>query len=278
MPTWNWAKLTWPQPELSIGKELEALDRSHRCWETIGPVLDLAQKSIFPAVKALLEERQDYLTEREPIKSPVTFEMYMTGRRKEEANPTLLFCCSRVQPRKRAKEVVKTSQILRDHPALHIAHSKRSPQARTPIRVFVGPMKGIKVGGVEAFGEVYCISPVNRTCGVPVFMRRKDGSFRKSTIGGIVQFNDQYYGLTVAHPFIDDGLESAEESEDDFSDLDCSFDSGDDLSAPHDRESAARFEQPERHPGHGSRESMSFRTATLSQALQHIDGKTCFRI
>jgi hypothetical protein len=137
-------------------------------------------------------------------------------------------------------------------------------------------MKGIEAGGVEAFGEVYCISPVNRTCGVPVFMRRKDGSFRKATIGGIVQFNDKYYGLTVAHTFVDDELESAEESEDDFSDLDCSFDSGDDLSAPDERESAARFEQPERHTDHSPREFLSFRTATLSQALQHIDGKSCF--
>ena len=267
VPTWTWAKPAWPQPELSIGMELQALDRSHRCWETIGPVLDLAQERILPAVKALLEERQGYLTEREPIKRPVTFEMYMIGRRREEANPTLLFCCSREQPRRRAKEVVKASQILRDHPALRIVHSNRSPQARTPIHVYVGPMKGIETGGENSFGEVYCVSPVDRTCGVPVFMRRKDGSCRKATIGGIVQFDDKYFGLTVAHAFTDDGLETTKESEDEISDMDCSFDSDDDLSAPDERQSAAR-EQLQRPPRHGSRELSTFPNRNIVPILR----------
>ena len=276
MPTWTWMKPSWPQPELSIGRELEALDQSHRCWETIGPALDLALEIIFPAVKALLEEQQDYLTERERIKSPVTFEMYMSGRRKEEANPTLLFCCKREQPRKRAKEVVKGSQILRDHPALRLAHSKRSPQARTSIRIYVGLMRGVETGDADSFGEVYCIAPVDRTCGVPVFVRRKDGSFRKATIGGIVQFDEKYYGLTVAHTFADNGIHSGEETEQAFSDMECSIDSDDNLSAPNEQLPAARFEEPRRPPRRNPREFSSFRTAAPSKALLKIDGKSCF--
>ena len=279
VPTWTWAKPTWPNPELSIGRELEALDASHKCWETVGPVLEL-ENSIWDEVKRLLDLRWDYLIEGERIVDPLLFRMYMIGRRKEEANPTLLFSCSRLQPRKRAKEVVKQSRILQDHPAIRLAHSKRPPQALRPFRLLVGPMKGVQRGEVETFGEVYCISPVDRTCGVPVFMRRKDGSFRKATIGGIVQLDDTYYGLTVAHTFVDDGFQSIEESDDDFSDMECSFDSDDDLSRSSEDGRASRIEEPQRHPGHDqgyrtSREFSSFRTATLSKALQHIDGRSC---
>ena len=205
----------------------------------------------------------------------------MTGRRKEEANPTLLFSCSRVQPRRRAKEVVKQSKVLQDHPAIRLAHSKRPPQALRPFRLLVGPMKRVERGGVETFGEVYCISPVDRTCGVPVLISRKDGSFRKATIGGIVQLDDKYYGLTVAHTFVDDGFQSTGESDDDFSDMECSFDSDDDLSGPNEDGRASRIEEYQRYSGRdqgyrSSREFSSFRTATLSKALQHIDGRPIF--
>lgn len=278
MPTWTWTKPSWPQPELSIGRELEALDSAHRCWDIKGPVLELATR-IYAAVQKELDLRADYLVQRERIRKPVLFRMYMTGRRQEEANPTLLFSCSREQPRKRAKEVVKESGILRDHPTVRLAHRKRLPQAPTPFRILVGPMNKIATGGSELFGEVYCISPVDRTCGVPVFMRRRDGSFRKATIGGIVQLGGTYYGLTVAHTFVDDGSESGADSDDDSSDMECSFDSEDEISSEEPREPAARFEggrHPRRESGsHGPREFSSFRTATLSRALQHIDGELC---
>jgi hypothetical protein len=273
-PTWTWTKPSWPQPELSIGRELEALDRSHRCWDIKGPVLELATK-ICGAVQRELDLRAEYLVERERIRKPVLFRMYMTGRRKEEANPTLLFSCSREQPRKRAKEVVKESGILREHPAVRLAHSKRLPQAPTPFRILVGPMNKIATEGGGLFGEVYCISPVDRTCGVPVFVRRKDGSFRKATIGGIVQLGDTYYGLTVAHTFVDDGFESAEDSDDDSCDMECSFDSDDDNSSEDPRERVAGHPTYE-SGSHGSREFISFRTATLSKALQYIDRKITF--
>jgi hypothetical protein len=276
VPTWTWTKPSWPQPELSIGRELEALDSSRRCWDIKGPVLDLATK-IYSLVQKELDLRSDYLVERERIRKPVLFRMYMIGRRQEDANPTLLFSCSREQPRKRAKEVVRDSGILREHPAIRLVHSKRLPQTPMPFRILVGSMEKIQAEGGGLFGEVYCITPVDRTCGVPVFTRRKDGSFRKATIGGIVQLGDIYYGLTVAHTFIDDDLENTEESDDDSLGMDCSFDSDDDFSA--EEQLATRIEgrhEPRRESGfHGSREVSSFRTATLSQALQHIDGRVC---
>ena len=274
VPTWTWTKPAWPQPELSCGRELEALDGSHRCWEVTGPVSGLA-KTIYGEVKNLLDLRSDYLIERERIIEPVLFSMYMTGRRKEEANPTLLFSCTRIQPRKRAKEVVKESGILKDHPAIRLAHSKRPPQALRPFRILVGSSKDINQGGT--FGEVYCISPVDRTCGVPVVMRRKDRSFRNATIGGIVQLDNTYYGLTVAHAFDDDTGEGASDSDEGFSDLDCSFDSEGDFSEPEVPENPNQSARPERHHNRGRRtreeqEISSFGTQSLSRALQHIDG------
>jgi hypothetical protein len=276
VPVWGRAKPKWPQPELSIGTELEAPDRSHRCWDIKGPVLELAT-SMYREVKRELDLRSDYLTAGEPIICHVVFGMYMIGRRKEEANPTLLFSCSREQPRKRAKEVVKESGILRDHPAVRLAHSKRLPQSRMPFRILVGHMKGVSAGAIDAFGEVYCISPVDRTCGVPVFMRRKDGSFRKATIGGIVQLGDTYYGLTVAHSFVDDGFEINDASDDGSSDMECSFDSDDDDSVPDELGWASRAEEPPRHRERGSgyrgsRDFSLFRTASLSKALNVMDG------
>ena len=267
-------KPSWPEPELSIGRELEALDSSHRCWDIKGPVLDLATR-IYGAVQEELDLRSAYLVERERVHKPVLFQMYMTGRRSQDANPTLLFSCSREQPRRRAKEVVKDSGILREHPAVRLAHSKRLPQAPTPFRILVGSMKRIQTEGGGLFGDVYCISPVDRTCGVPVFTRRKDGSFRKATIGGIVQFGDTYYGLTVAHTFVHDESKFAEDGDDESSDMECSFDSDDDFSTKERREQADRRYYSSESGSQRSKDFSSFRTATLSQDLQHIDGMFC---
>ena len=232
--TWNWTKASWPNAELSAGGELSSFDRSHRCWETVGPALDLANR-ISREVRKLLDERYAYLNDGEPIDSYVSFGLYMIGRRKEKSNPTLLFICPRPSPRKRAKELVKESNILQGYPpGIRLAEGIRTPYrilnrsspTLSPFRLLVGGDQRYSSTGKEPEPRnIYCISPVDRTCGVPIFTKKSDGLFRKATIGGIVLLGDTYYALTVAHVFVDDDLVYGEDSEEEISDIGGEFDS-----------------------------------------------------
>jgi hypothetical protein len=122
---------------------------------------------------------------------------------------------------------VKESRILEEHPAIRLADSKRPPQALRPFRVLVGetrPFGSIETRPDQFLERIYFISPAERACGVPVLTRRKDGVFRKTTIGGTVIVGDIHYGITVAHAFLESDSKNSEDLEEESSDIECEFD------------------------------------------------------
>jgi len=225
-PSWSRRTTKWPDSERSSGRELEPLDKSHKCWEIIGPVLDLSTR-ILSQVRELLNERHACLTEAEPIIAPVVFGLYMTGRRKEQSSPVLLFSCIRPLPRRRAKELVKESRILANYPAIRLADSKRPPQALELLKI-LGGETGSWANNTERHENgvqyIYCLPMDTRASGFPVLTKNKSGGFRKTTIGGIVVLSGKYYGLTAAHPFFESRFEGDREAESDPSDMECEFD------------------------------------------------------
>lgn len=71
---------------------------------------------------------------------------------------------------------------------------------------------------------VYCNLPLNGVHGIPIMIKDdKIAKFRKSTIGGFIYVGDQFFGLSVAHAFLEN-LQDTEDTEDiEIDDIEFSF-------------------------------------------------------
>jgi hypothetical protein len=201
-------KAEWPDPELSLGRQCRSLGRN-KCWEVTGPaqaVLDC----IFPKVKCLLESRNEYLNEKEPIPVAIIFGLYMIGRSEKKSNPTLLFTCEKKAPRQKALNMVMESGLLSPYPGVLLAESARSPLACQPA-VSLASCGDMLHGSKRVFDIYLETSPHhwNNLSGILVNIQsRHEGprASRSATIGGLVYSEDgnltrTYYGITVAHAF-----------------------------------------------------------------------------
>ena len=204
-------KATWPEPQLSIGTKCNRMGQNE-CWEAIGPARTLFTE-IAKSVGKLLDERMDELEVGEPVAVDIlTFGMYMIGKTPNTAQATLLFTCQRQKPRRRAIKFIKESSILKGKPKIALAESSVVPNATNNnyLRLLAGD-RGSKelreVGGSRLWNRVAAESlesshlvwtPPIRIFAVPVICA---STGRKATVGGILQVNGKYYGITVAHVF-----------------------------------------------------------------------------
>jgi len=208
LPLKTSAKAEWPDPELSLGRSCRDLGRN-KCWEVAGPaqaVLDC----IFPKVKSLLESRNEYLNEKEPIPVAIIFGLYMIGRSAKKSNPTLLFTCEKKAPRRKALSIIMESGLLSPFPGVLLAESARSPLSTQPA-VSLALDQQVLHDSANLFDICLAFSdcPLNGSRGMLINIRdrqeeRETG--RSATIGGLVYTENEerkrtYYGITVAHVF-----------------------------------------------------------------------------
>jgi hypothetical protein len=222
LPLKSSSKAEWPDPKLSIGRECCSLGRN-RCWEVAGPAQTMSD-CLFPKIKGLLESRNEYLNEKEPIPVAIILGFYMIGRVEQKSNPTLLVTCVKKVPRRKALNIIMESGVLSLYPGVLLAESARSPLS-------LRPAVSLAMDDLEGDFGIY-LAPLNYSSnhlnGMRVYIQNKrDGSAasRSATIGGLVyseneQLERKYYGITVAHVFVpsspDDQLQPAsEDSEED---------------------------------------------------------------
>jgi hypothetical protein len=200
----------WPDPQASIGDSLCKIG-SKRCWEAVGPAYKVSF-NILREIGSYLPPRHEYLNKGESVPCPIVFGIYMIGRNKKRARPTIVFSCDSKAPRQRAMELVRESKILDSHPGIELAESSTPPILSRPPVPLMGRSLDTR-GSVDTERAtrseklVYCTLPLNRVYGIPIFIRDVDGGMRstsrKATIGGIVRLGDELFGLTVAHAFLD---------------------------------------------------------------------------
>jgi hypothetical protein len=201
----------WPDSHLSIGARCYPLGRN-QCWEVIGPARDIS-RAIFDATRILLNSRSDYVNEGEREQCMVIFGLYMIGKNKEKACPTLLFSCERKGPRQRAIKLAKGEDLLKAFPSVKLAESSRPPQSLEAPMLLWGDAKDnendpiaswmeFSYTGILDSPEIYYL-PSNSSCGALLARRYDPGSsaIRMATLGGIVCLRDEYFGLTAAHVF-----------------------------------------------------------------------------
>lgn len=192
----------WPEPEQSTGTQCRRMG-GNECWQAIGPAEQM-NKELSKDIRKLLEERNEDIREGEPVDFYFTFRLYMTGRRRSCARPTIMVCCERPIPRRRARELIKESGILDNYPGVILGESSYAPD-------FDGPIELLALGDLDidaypsAIGTlttVFC-RPFEDLCGLEIFIKGNGGSapLRRATIGGILRSKGRYYALTVAHVF-----------------------------------------------------------------------------
>jgi hypothetical protein len=119
-------KNPWPDPERSIGVSWCSLGKNW-CWEAIGPAQEIAGK-ILCKIKDILESQHEYLNEGVCIRRVLLFGLYMVGRTKAQARPTIVFSCENKIQRQRAMKAVRESAILDGHPGVYLGESSRPPR------------------------------------------------------------------------------------------------------------------------------------------------------
>jgi hypothetical protein len=115
-------------PDDSTGKPVGLLGGRDQCFEAAGPVkIDWE--------KVLHELKNVLVTYSPPVPGLLTFELYMIGRSKETAAPTIMFFHHQSGPRKEAVDAVRKSGLLKRYPGFRVGHVKRISNSKVPLRI-----------------------------------------------------------------------------------------------------------------------------------------------
>jgi hypothetical protein len=184
----------WTEPELSIGARCGSMDilGRYKCWHVRDKSpAHLVWEAVSKPIIDLLEDQHEHLNARG---CHLRVDMFMIGRKEASSSPTVLFSCESKSPRQKAMEIVRKKGILTAYPEVLLAESSRVPQ---PLAL------GNELGPPFYESAVY-VNGTIRNCGTSILVSAIDGGpSRKATMGGIVCIDDEYYGLTTAHPFLE---------------------------------------------------------------------------
>ena len=201
----------WPEPEVSIGTWYRRMGRLE-CWEAIGHAREVFI-TLSDEIKDLLGKRSEYLSKGEPIPPSITFGIYMIGRKKESATPTIIFSCKEAGPRKRAREIILESGYPDDYPGVKLGDTTYPPELdQVPTLLATDDMIIDTTNSDEAYKSVWC-NPSEDIFGRRIFVRgsnNSNASQRKATAGGIFVSQGRYFYHTVGHVFAE-AVEHGEE-------------------------------------------------------------------
>lgn len=102
-----------PDPKASLGEKVATLTKktgSSSVWYALGQATERYNTDIRHDLERCLDHVKD------PEGSPLFIKLYMTGRKEEEASPTIAICCASRETRKKAEASVRQSGILDRHP------------------------------------------------------------------------------------------------------------------------------------------------------------------
>lgn len=117
----------WPNPEQSVGDFIgskKGIIGTNNCWRLKAPVEDQF-RSILDKVKQQLQEAGC----RMPSAAPLGYDTFMIGTTPAKTKPYIMFHCRKKEPREKAMSVIKSSQLLKEHPRLEVGHWRFPPDA-----------------------------------------------------------------------------------------------------------------------------------------------------
>lgn len=182
-------KCIWQNPEQSIGRELCSIKSGeYTCWEACGRariVWDEVRQDLFKHLNDDIAR---------PILAPVgiIIELYMIGKSKQTARPTIWIACAdkatRKNIRKNIEKLMRRDGFLERNPGFKVADAPRCPDRQ----------EIVKTGGSD--------KSLSHFIGQQLYVEAGDGKRRLATGGPVVWIQGNPYQLTVAH-FLKDDLD-----------------------------------------------------------------------
>jgi hypothetical protein len=187
----------WPDSKQSVGKLLQTKGQK-KCWEAVGPA-----RAAFLTLGPEITDYLDNTTETRPGSETVTFSIYMIGRNKSRAAPTLLFCSEDYRSRKIVHDAVKQSGLMERYPGIKTGNAPRAPEIEShgplqPLALDTMPLRNAQTSGPSDMCTVIHVS--NNKIFAPHHLGKQSRA-HIATLGGIARCNDKTFLLTAGHPF-----------------------------------------------------------------------------
>lgn len=194
---WKPAPEPYPNVCACIGTEIGFFHERY-WWHAAGP----ARQQFSLVEPEIVEQLNSVFTER--YSSIVLFHLYMIGRSREVATPTIMFFCEEKEPRKMAKKTVDEGGLLAKLPAFRTGHLAKQPRLGKLIQPATGGEEAQSSSEPGLASEVYFDSshPV-KAVGMPIFVKQADNVLRRATANAVVD-GETYVYLTASHVFFDD--------------------------------------------------------------------------
>jgi hypothetical protein len=175
----------YPDPRASIGSPVSGVEG--RWWAT-GPALKQFKEEIAPAIRKLLESSC-----KRPISNELWWRLYMIGRTKDTAAPTIVFLCNEEKPRKKARKLILKEGILKNYPGFRTEHMAES---------LVRPASGGDASPPSVMAsKVYFDSSIHpRALGMPIVVKYDDGTLQRATANALYD-GQKFYYASVMHVF-----------------------------------------------------------------------------
>lgn len=191
-------KPVWPNPESSLGDEYRSIGRP-KCWQAIGPALELKNTLLVP-IHELLNNHRDSLEQGESKTTAISFSVYMLGYTPQSAYPAVVFTSRSRRQRKFAQALLKESKLLDCHPSVHIKTLEAVPMIPYAGEHIPGTFEDVSPNGV------YMVDDSRGYNGSLIAF----GGSRLATMGGVLLINGNHYGISVQHARLD-GMQENEE-------------------------------------------------------------------
>jgi peptide-N4-(N-acetyl-beta-glucosaminyl)asparagine amidase len=189
------SKNRWPNPEDSIGIWCRKMG-IYDCYEATGP------RETF---ECLAKEIKEYLERHsDPILHTVKWSMFMIGKSKSTARPTIMFICKEAEARKTVRKMICNSGIINKYPGVKTGESTLSPDFDQLIPLASSPNDAdVEPSGAEADQSVLCTT-TELLFGSKIYANdntRHSNMPQQATAGGLLRWQGRYFCLTVAHVF-----------------------------------------------------------------------------
>ena len=198
----NRKKDVWPSPESSIGKLCPAnVSTSGSCWEAVGPARD-AFEEVCEDVKLLFQAQCEYLYEGEERASTISYGIWMIGKDRPRAVPTIIIGCESKNVRTKAKDILKGSGLLDAFPGIVIKKTARTPGLLASQNQFSDESSPPGLETVYAFES----ASENDLCTIQIFLGGPEvppdpATAPRATMGKFLLIDGKPHGLTVSHVF-----------------------------------------------------------------------------
>ena len=186
----NKRQAPWPNPQDSVGPYLQRMGIIH-CWEARGPARDKFTQ-LAEAISAFLSQCNDSPS------APVTWSLHMTGRTKETSRPTIVFCSNDLKARRTIRGIIKDSGLLQHYPGFITLDCNRPPGFQC-----LKPLAGRDDRQVVDIECEKSRETMSAYPGTRLFVHQPEDvrSPRLATAGSVIQWQDRYFFITVAHVF-----------------------------------------------------------------------------